>query len=77
MRRVVWGRVRGGLRPDLPTGCREQLDAEYLSFLRFVWDFDRASRPAIETERLARGPSVPVVHLAERRQIAAFLRSLG
>ena len=36
----------GRVRPDLAPGCPEQIDWE---FLRFVWDFNRKSRPLIVT----------------------------
>ncbi|NVZ83501.1 AAA family ATPase [Pseudomonas yamanorum] len=63
-------------RPDLPAGCTEKLDREFLTFLKYVWTFDRGSRPRIEAVRLAVGPQVPVVHLRDGREIEEFLGSL-
>jgi len=63
-------------RPDLAAGCTEKLDREFLTFLNFVWNFDRGYRPGIEAVRLAIGPKIPTVHLRGTRQIAAFLDSL-
>ncbi|WP_256354448.1 AAA family ATPase [Pseudomonas reactans] len=60
-------------RPDMPDGCSEKLDRGFLTFLRYVWNFDRNSRPGIERTRLAVGPQVLTVHLQNRRQIEAFL----
>lgn len=77
LRRVVLRSVLNRPRPDLPAGCTERLDAEYLSFLRYIWNFDRNSRPAIEAERAIRGPLVPVVNLSGARQITQFLDSLA
>lgn len=60
-------------RPDLAAGCSEKLDREFLTFLKFVWQFDHGYRPGIEAKRLAIGPQVPVVHLRGSREVAAFL----
>lgn len=63
-------------RADLPAGCREKLDAEFLAFLRYVWNFDSQSRPRIEIERQKQVPLVPVVRLRGNRQISSFITSL-
>lgn len=63
-------------RPDIPAGCIEKLDREFLTFLKYVWTFDRSYRPSIEAVRLAAGPLVPVVHLRGGQQIAEFLDGL-
>jgi hypothetical protein len=63
-------------RPDLAAGCSEKLARALLTFLDFVWNFDREYRPGIEAVRLAIGPQVPTVHLRGTRQIATFLESL-
>ena len=41
--------------------------------LRFIWNFDRISRPLVEAERIAHGPAVPVTRLTNDREIAGFL----
>ncbi|MEO5759883.1 MAG: AAA family ATPase [Mesorhizobium sp.] len=76
LKRVVLRSASNRPRPDLPAGCVERLDADFLSFLRYIWTFDRDSRPQIEAERLAKGPSVPVVHLRGADQISGFVNSL-
>ena len=76
MRRVILRSVMNRPRPDLPAGCTEKLDRAFLTFLNFVWNFDRGYRPGIEAQRLAKGPQVPVVHVRGSQQIAAFLDSL-
>lgn len=63
-------------RPDLPDGCTEKLNRELFAFLRYVWNFDRDSRPGIERMRLTVGPRVPIVRLQNRREITAFLNSV-
>ncbi len=72
--RVALRSALGRPRPDLPVGCYERLDTE---FLRFVWNFDRKTRPRIEAERQVWGPLVPVTRLRGRSQISAFLASLA
>jgi hypothetical protein len=72
--RVVLRTLLGRPRPDLPVGCPEGLLAPgMLEFFTFCWTFDLTRRGGIETERQARGPDVPVVHLRGKRQIEAFL----
>lgn len=64
-------------REDLPMSCSEHIDAEFFSFLRYVWNFDREDRPKIESERLLHGPHVPIIRLKGRRSIAEFMYGLG
>ena len=61
-------------RPDLPAGCAEQLDAEFLSFLKYVWNSDRENRPSIEAERRMHGSELPVMALRGKRQIRRIPR---
>ncbi|WP_426201335.1 AAA family ATPase [Pseudomonas sp. TWP3-1] len=74
--RVIVRSVMNRPRADLAAGCTEKLDREFLTFLKFVWTFDRGYRPGIDAVRLAVGPDVPVVHLRGTGQIAAFVASL-
>ncbi len=41
--------------------------------LTFIWRFDRVNRPRIEAARALYGPGVPVLRLAGRRDITAFV----
>lgn len=75
--RVIKRSVMNRPRPDLAAGCSEKLDREFLTFLKFVWTFDRDYRPGIEAVRLAVGPQVPVVRLRGSEQINAFLDGLS
>jgi adenylate kinase family enzyme len=75
-KRVIVRSVMNRPRPDLPAGCTEKLDRAFLTFLNFVWQFDRGYRPGIDALRQAIGPDVATVHLRGSRQIAAFLASL-
>ncbi|MHC8344776.1 P-loop NTPase family protein [Pseudomonas sp. RT6P73] len=75
--RVIMRSVMNRPRADLPAGCREKLDRAFLTFLNFVWNFDRGYRAGIEVVRLAIGPQIPTLHLRGTRQISAFLDSLS
>ena len=77
MARVALRAALGRPRPDMAAGCEERLDGNFLSFLRFVWNFDRQTRPRIEAARQAQGPLTPVLHLRGRRQVSTFLASLA
>lgn len=76
LRRVIVRSLLNRPRPDLAEGCREKLDRAFLTFLKFVWQFDRGYRPGIEGVRLKVGPQVPVVHLQGNRQVAGFVERL-
>jgi adenylate kinase family enzyme len=73
MARVIWRTLRGGRREDLADGCREQVDAHYLEFLRYTWNFDRKSKPRLEAARAQMAPDAPVVRLRTRREVEAFV----
>ena len=75
--RVIMRSVMNRPRPDLAAGCTEKLDRAFLTFLNFVWNFDRGYRPGIDAVRLVMGPHIPTVHLRNTRQIAAFLDSMS
>ena len=75
--RVIRRSVMNRPRADIPAGCSEKLDREFLTFLKFVWNFDRGYRPGIEAVRLAIAPQIPVVHLRGAGQIEAFLHTLA
>ena len=69
LKRVMIRTLRNEQRTDLPDGCSEKLDREFLSFLRYVWDFDQTERPMIEAERKAQGTEIPVIYLSDNTQI--------
>jgi adenylate kinase family enzyme len=75
--RVIKRSIMNRPRPDLAAGCTEKLDREFLTFLKFVWNFDRGYRPGIEAVRLAINPQIPTLHLRCSRQVAEFLASLS
>lgn len=71
--RVVMRSLRNRPRPDRADGCEERFDRAYLVFLRYVWTFERLSRPRIEAERLALAPALEVVRLRSPAEMRAFL----
>jgi len=74
LRRVLTRIIKGygRTRADLPDGCPEQFDAE---FLRFVWNFPTHSRPNIVNGLARYGAHLRVLRLACDREVSAFLRA--
>jgi adenylate kinase family enzyme len=68
-----WLRHRFRPRADLPEGCPEKIDRE---FLRWVWDYPRDSRPRIAAALQEAGPDVEVVTLARRAQARTLLSAM-
>lgn len=68
---IRWIRYRGRSRPDVPEGCLENLDWE---FLRILWTYRK--RHASLRARLDQYP-VRVIELRSPRQVRAFLTGLG
>jgi adenylate kinase family enzyme len=64
----------GRTRPDLPEGCPEKIDWE---FLRFVWDYPNKHRCHIP-EGIARyGGHLRVTRFDQDREADAYLAALG
>jgi adenylate kinase family enzyme len=63
-------RYRGKTRPDLPAGCPEQIDRE---FLLWVWNFPERSRPRLEHAIAEYGKDKLVLRFTTRRQIERLL----
>ncbi|MEU8298310.1 AAA family ATPase [Micromonospora sp. NPDC048909] len=60
-------------RDDLPVGCPERID---LQFLRYVWRYPRDSRPRLLAAVASRAPDLPVVRLRGRADVRRWLASL-
>ncbi|MBB5112224.1 adenylate kinase [Micromonospora echinospora] len=65
---------RAAPRPDLPEGCPERLD---LDFLPHVWRFPRDSRPRVLAALAEHAPGLPVRRLRGRRDAARLLADVG
>jgi adenylate kinase family enzyme len=69
LRRAIRDRRRR--RPDLPEGCRESFDWE---FLKWIWNFGRDDRPQI-LQRLEQS-NADVVHLSSPAEVRRYVESL-
>ncbi|MEM9797267.1 MAG: AAA family ATPase [Pseudomonadota bacterium] len=72
--RVVmrWRDYRGSSRPDLPAGCPEQLDPEFL-----LWIVTSRRRTRRRIRMLLAGPGKgKAVHLTRPRQVRVFLETV-
>jgi adenylate kinase family enzyme len=71
--RVVkrWATYAGRNRPELPKGCPEKIDFE---FLHYIWTFKRLKAPKLEA--MLEGRSFPVLRLKSRREVADFLSAV-
>jgi adenylate kinase family enzyme len=70
--RAVWRSVTafGRVRADLAPGCPEKLD---LAFYRYIWTWNRATRPKMDAAIATHGARARLVRLRNDREIAAFL----
>lgn len=64
---------RGKSRPDVPEGCREKLDWEFVRWI--LWE-GRSRRTVNRYRRLAEEYPAKVIVLKNQRQLDAFLREL-
>ncbi|WP_446219088.1 AAA family ATPase [Micromonospora sp. IBHARD004] len=60
-------------RPDLPDGCPERIDLE---FLRHVWRYPCRSRPRVLAAVASTAPALPVVRLRTRADLHHWLTTL-
>jgi adenylate kinase family enzyme len=67
LRLVAW---TGRSRPDLAPGCPERFDME---FLRYIWNWDRVTRPRVQQAIERFGGRARLVRLRSDREIAGFL----
>lgn len=64
----------GRVRPGFAVGCPERFD---LPFMRYIWNFNRATRPRILAALEEHGPYVTLHRLTSHGEADAFLASLG
>lgn len=62
----------GQRRPDLAEGCNERFDLE---FLRWVWDFNRTTRPNVVDAITRHGEGKRIVWLKRPSDVRNFLAS--
>ena len=63
-------KYRGRHRPDVPPGCHERFDRE---FIRWIWNYPSRSRPAKLALLSATGPDQRVVILRSSGEVKRFL----
>ncbi len=68
-----WLAHRSSPRPELPEGCQETLNRE---FLRWIWDYPSQTRPKILAALESAGPTVEIVTIRRRKQTRQILDSL-
>jgi adenylate kinase family enzyme len=70
--RAVWRAVTafGRVRADLAPGCPERID---LAFYRYIWSWERVTRPKMEQAIAVHGAGARLVWLTNDSQIAAFV----
>ena len=67
-----WLRYRSTTRPDMPAGCFEKLDWE---FVKWVWDFPADQRPAILQHLRQVSPAKRVITLRSQSEVDQFVRA--
>jgi len=60
--------------PDLPEGCPERVNA---TFLRWVWDYPRNSRPRIVAALQQASPEAEILTIARRAQARGILNAIS
>lgn len=66
-----WASYAGRNRPELPEGCPEKIDLE---FLHYIWTFNRIRAPKLAGAIEGRG--VPVLRLKSKAEVAALLSAV-
>ena len=69
-----WLRYGGTTRPDMPAGCPEKLDWE---FVKWVWDFPADQRPVILEHLRQVSPAKRVITLRSPNEVDRFVRGLA
>lgn len=72
LRRAIWRALTGfgRDRPDLAPGCPEKID---FHFYRYIWDWNRTTRPRMDAAIAEHGSRARFVRLKNDREIAAWL----
>ncbi len=67
-------RYLGRTRPDLPDGCPEKIDLE---FVEYIWRFNEDYRPRIIARLDQRRPDQRLIVLRGPGDVARFIREMG
>jgi adenylate kinase family enzyme len=67
-------REHGRKRADMAEGCEERID---LAFLKYIWNWNRNTRPGVEAALARLAPDTPVVRLTSDRVVADWLRAFA
>ncbi len=76
----LWRAVRrslttfGVVRPDIAPGCPEKID---LAFYRYIWNWDRDTRPRLDQAIAEQAAQARVMRLRTRAQVDAWVAGLG
>ncbi|MBC8079739.1 MAG: DNA topology modulation protein [Gorillibacterium sp.] len=79
----VWGVTKrriaflGKSRPDIGPDCVEKINREFFLFLKYVWSFERKSKPAVQALLDHYGETKRIIVLKSRKEIRQFIRSLA
>jgi adenylate kinase family enzyme len=63
-------------RPDMPEGCLERFDWEFIQFLYYIWTFPKQRRKHIEHRLRELSPEQTVIRLGSPDQVTSFLSQL-
>lgn len=63
----------GRPRADLAPGCPEKFD---LAFYRYIWNYDRTTRPKVARALDEHAPNARRIHLRSDKEIADFLAAV-
>ena len=66
-------KYRGTNRPDVGEGCPERLNKDFLTFLLWVWNYPRRSRPKVLERIGALSESKPIYRLRSSAEAEEFL----
>jgi adenylate kinase family enzyme len=78
-RRCLWRVIRrilmtyGQVRPDMAPGCPERID---ITFLRWIWNFNRCERPALLQRLVASGGHLTPIIFRNDGDASQFLSKL-
>ena len=74
--RAVWRALSafGAARSDLAPGCPEKID---FAFYRYIWNWDRLTRPRMSAALLVCSSEVCVIRLGSDQEVAQFLTRMN